>query len=85
MRGKISSVGTADIVTTDFSPMTEKKKQNEFRRNEAFSYSHSHINNAYQYITHQEEHHKKQTFRKSFLSFWISLKYRITNDTFLRI
>jgi len=28
----------------------------------AFSYSHSQLNNVYQYILNQEEHHKKQTF-----------------------
>ena len=28
----------------------------------AFSYSHSHIQNVYNYILNQEEHHKKRTF-----------------------
>ena len=35
----------------------------------AFSYSHSHINNVYQYILNQENHHKKKTFRQEYLDF----------------
>jgi len=35
----------------------------------AFSYSHSHIENVYNYILHQEEHHKKRTFREEYLDF----------------
>ena len=34
-----------------------------------FSYSHSHIDNVYKYIANQEEHHKKQSFRKEYLEF----------------
>ncbi len=34
-----------------------------------FSYSHSHIENVYNYILHQEEHHKKQTFKEEYLDF----------------
>lgn len=34
-----------------------------------FSYSHSHIDRVYKYIVNQEAHHKKQTFRKEYLSF----------------
>ena len=33
----------------------------------AFSYSHSHISNVYNYILNQEEHHKKRTFREEYL------------------
>lgn len=33
----------------------------------AFSYSHSHIERVYNYILHQEEHHKKKNFRKEYL------------------
>ncbi len=32
----------------------------------AFSYSHSHITNVYDYILNQEEHHKKKTFREEY-------------------
>lgn len=35
----------------------------------AFSYSHSHIKNVYNYIMNQEEHHKSQTFKKEYLEF----------------
>lgn len=34
-----------------------------------FSYSHSQINQVYQYISNQEEHHKKHTFREEYLAF----------------
>ncbi len=34
-----------------------------------FSYSQSHIENVFQYIANQEEHHKKQTFRDEYLEF----------------
>jgi putative transposase len=34
-----------------------------------FSYSHSQIEDIYQYIAIQEEHHKKQTFREEYLRF----------------
>ena len=34
----------------------------------AFSYSHSQLNNVYQYILNQEEHHKKQTFKEEYLA-----------------
>jgi REP element-mobilizing transposase RayT len=34
-----------------------------------FSYSHSQITNVYQYISKQEEHHRKQTFREEYLEF----------------
>ena len=33
----------------------------------AFSYSHSHIDNVYQYIFKQEEHHQKKSFKKEYL------------------
>ncbi|MEO9020596.1 MAG: IS200/IS605 family transposase [Ginsengibacter sp.] len=35
----------------------------------AFSYSHSHIDNVYQYVLNQEEHHKKKTFRQEYIEF----------------
>ena len=33
----------------------------------AFSYSHSHIDNVVKYIMHQEQHHKKRTFREEYI------------------
>ena len=35
----------------------------------AFSYSHSHIENVYNYILNQEKHHQKITFREEYLEF----------------
>ena len=34
-----------------------------------FSYSHSHIQNVYNYILNQENHHKKKTFREEYFDF----------------
>jgi REP element-mobilizing transposase RayT len=33
----------------------------------AFSYSHSQIDEVYNYILHQEEHHKKKSFREEYI------------------
>ena len=33
----------------------------------SFSYSHSHIQNVYNYILNQEEHHKKKSFREEYI------------------
>jgi len=35
----------------------------------AFSYSHSHIQNVYDYILNQEKHHKATTFKQEYLQF----------------
>jgi putative transposase len=35
----------------------------------AFSYSHSHISNVYDYILNQERHHKKKKFREEYMEF----------------
>lgn len=35
----------------------------------AFSYSHSQIDNVYQYILKQEEHHRKKTFKEEYLEY----------------
>lgn len=32
----------------------------------AFSYAHSQLNNVYQYIAKQEEHHRKKTFKEEY-------------------
>jgi putative transposase len=34
-----------------------------------FSYSQSHIENVFRYISNQEEHHKKQTFKDEYVEF----------------
>ncbi len=35
----------------------------------AFSYGHSQIESVYQYISNQEKHHRKKTFREEYLEF----------------
>lgn len=35
----------------------------------AFSYSHSHIKQVFNYILNQEEHHKKKTFKEEYIEF----------------
>ncbi|MGF1636539.1 MAG: IS200/IS605 family transposase [Cyclobacteriaceae bacterium] len=35
----------------------------------AFSYAHSQIENVYQYIANQEEHHRKKTFKEEYIEF----------------
>jgi REP element-mobilizing transposase RayT len=35
----------------------------------SFSYSHSQIEQVYQYILNQEEHHRKKTFKEEYLDF----------------
>jgi len=35
----------------------------------AFSYAHSQINNVYNYIANQEQHHKKKSFKEEYLDF----------------
>ena len=35
----------------------------------AFSYAHSQVENVYQYIANQEEHHRKKTFKEEYLEF----------------
>lgn len=35
----------------------------------AFSYGHSQIENVYNYISNQEQHHRKQTFQEEYMDF----------------
>ncbi|HPD66008.1 MAG TPA: IS200/IS605 family transposase [Bacteroidia bacterium] len=35
----------------------------------AFSYSHSHVKNVYQYILNQEKHHQVKTFKDEYIDF----------------
>ena len=44
----------------------------------AFSYSHSHIENVYNYILNQEEHHKVKSFREEYIDFL--KKFEIEHD-----
>ena len=48
----------------------------------AFSYSHSHIQNVYNYILNQEDHHKKKTFKEEYLE--LMKKFKIAyNEKYL--
>ena len=44
----------------------------------AFSYSHSQIQNVYDYILKQEEHHHKRTFKEEYIDFL--KKYEIEHN-----
>jgi REP element-mobilizing transposase RayT len=44
----------------------------------AFSYSHSHIGNVYDYILNQEKHHKKKTFKEEYID--LLRKFEIEHD-----
>jgi putative transposase len=44
----------------------------------AFSYGHSQIDQVYQYILNQEEHHRRKTFKEEYLGFL--KKFEIEND-----
>ncbi|WMJ74697.1 IS200/IS605 family transposase [Cytophagaceae bacterium ABcell3] len=44
----------------------------------AFSYSHSHINQVYNYIKNQEEHHKRKTFKEEYVE--MLRKFEIEHD-----
>ncbi|MFH0735081.1 MAG: IS200/IS605 family transposase [bacterium] len=35
----------------------------------AFSYSHSHVENVYQYVLNQEKHHQKKSFKEEYIEF----------------
>lgn len=45
----------------------------------AFSYGHSQIENVYNYILNQEQHHRKQTFQEEYMDFL--KKFEIEHDT----
>ncbi len=44
----------------------------------AFSYSHSQIDQVYQYIFNQEQHHQKKTFREEYIDFL--QKFEVEHD-----
>ena len=48
----------------------------------AFSYSHSHIENVYNYILNQEAHHRKKSFREEYYDFLEEYKIEF-KDKFL--
>ena len=47
-----------------------------------FSYGSSQINDVYRYITNQEVHHKKQSFKEEYLAFLEKFKSHMMNDIF---
>ncbi|MDQ8006046.1 MAG: hypothetical protein REI64_14685 [Pedobacter sp.] len=40
----------------------------------AFSYTHSQVNQVYNYILNQEVHHKKKTFREEYFDFLLKFE-----------
>ncbi len=71
------SMAISDLVRDIKNNSTNFINDNKFVRGKflwqegygAFSYSHSHIDNVYNYILNQEMHHKKKTFREEYLEF----------------
>jgi REP element-mobilizing transposase RayT len=71
------SMSISDLVRDIKNNSTNFINDQKFLRNKfswqegygAFSYSHSQIDDVYQYILNQESHHKKRTFREEYLEF----------------
>ena len=71
------SMAPSDLVRDIKNNSTNFINDNKFLRNKfswqegygVFSYSHSQIDDVYQYILNQENHHKKRTFREEYLEF----------------
>ncbi|MFW5663857.1 MAG: IS200/IS605 family transposase [bacterium] len=71
------SMNISDLVRDIKNNSTNFINQNKFLRGKfswqegygAFSYSHSQLNEVYQYILRQEEHHRKITFKEEYIYF----------------
>ena len=71
------SMAISDLIRDIKNNSTNFINEQKFLRNKfswqegfgAFSYSHSQIDDVYQYILNQENHHKKRTFREEYLEF----------------
>jgi len=71
------SMAISDLIRDIKNNSTNFINEQKFLRNKfswqegfgAFSYSHSQIDDVYQYILNQENHHKKRTFREDYLEF----------------
>jgi REP element-mobilizing transposase RayT len=71
------SMAISDLVRDVKNNSTNFINENKFVKSKfswqegygSFSYSHSQIENVYNYILNQEEHHKKKTFREEYLEF----------------
>lgn len=69
------SMSISDLVRDIKNNSTNFINKNKFVRGRfswqegfgAFSYSHSQIGNVYKYIMHQEEHHRRKTFKEEYL------------------
>lgn len=80
------SMRISDLVRDIKNNSTNFINENQFVRGKfcwqegygAFSYSHSQINDVYNYIANQEKHHKKKSFREEYLDFL--KKYEIKYD-----
>lgn len=68
------SISISDLVRDVKNNSSNFINENKFVRGKfswqegygAFSYSHSHIQQVYNYILNQEEHHKKRTFKEEY-------------------
>ncbi len=80
------SISISDLVRDIKSNTTKFINDNKFVKGKfvwqegygAFSYSHSQIDNVYQYILNQEIHHQKKTFREEYIDFL--KKFNIEHD-----
>jgi REP element-mobilizing transposase RayT len=60
-----------------------KEKSNWQEGYGAFSYSQSHVPNVINYVLHQPQHHKKQTFREEYIAFLKNLKFLLRSSIYL--
>jgi putative transposase len=75
--GLLPSIAISDLVRDVKNNSTKFINEKRFVKGKfswqegygVFSYSHSQINNVYDYILNQEEHHKKRTFREEYIDF----------------
>ena len=71
------SMAVSDLVRDIKNNSSNFININKFIRNKfswqegfgSFSYNHSQLNDVYQYISNQEEHHRKKTFREEYYMF----------------
>ena len=71
------SMPVSDLVRDVKNNSSNFINENEFVRGKfswqegygAFTYGHSQMNQVYQYVLNQEEHHKKKSFREEYLDF----------------
>ena len=79
------SMAISDLVRDIKNNSTNFINDNKFVRGKflwqegygAFSYSHSHIKNVYNYILNQEKHHKKKTWNEEYDEFGFKYGFKI--------